>query len=114
MKQATPFMSSRVRRKRPGVLRVAPVVAGRCGHALVAGRVLKVDGTDALVCPSGAECQCAFNPADSTKCGCGKPVRKMSLEGSGLYVCACGSSCCTTISAGPGKCKCGMALKRVD
>ena len=86
-----------------------------CGHALVAGKVKKVEGDTALLCMCGPTCGCELDPKDATKCGCGKPIKKASLKGTGIYFCNCGGSCtCNTVSAQPDKCKCGMALKKAD
>ncbi len=83
-----------------------------CGHALKAVHLTKLEGDTALVCSCDAKCKCTFDPKDPTKCGCGKPIQKVSLKGSGLYYCDCGGTCCGTVSAKAGKCKCGMELKR--
>jgi len=83
-----------------------------CGKDLVAVHPLKVEDDSVLACSCGADCKCTLDASDPTKCGCGKPVRKVSLKGSGLYYCACGGGCCVTISDKPGKCKCGMDLKK--
>lgn len=84
-----------------------------CGHALVAGKLKKVEGDTALLCMCGEACGCGLNPNDATKCGCGQPLRKVSLKGAGVYFCNCGGSCtCNTVSAKPAKCKCGMDLKQ--
>ena len=85
-----------------------------CGKALVAGHLKKVEADTALLCMCDPDCKCALDAKDPTKCGCGKPIRKVSLKGTGLYFCNCGGNCCTTVSDKPGKCKCGMDLKKVD
>jgi hypothetical protein len=89
---------------------------GTCpgGSPMNAGHVIGMEGNTALVCPCGASCTCKINPADRTKCGCGKAVRRIDLSGSGIYVCGCGNSCdCYTVSDKPGNCRCGQPLKQV-
>jgi len=82
---------------------------------LKAAHVIKMEGDRALLCQCGGDCGCAIDPKDATKCGCGKPVRQVSLKGTGIYFCNCAGACtCNTVTDQPGKCKCGMALKRVD
>ncbi len=86
-----------------------------CGRALVPGHVVKVEGTEALVCRCGADCTCKLDPNDPGTCGCGKAVKRVDLQGAGLYFCNCGGSCfCNTVSDKPGRCKCGMELKKAD
>jgi len=78
-------------------------------------RVRKVEGDVALVCGCSADCKCTIDAAHPAQCGCGKPIRKVSLKGTGIYFCNCGGSCtCNTVSTTPATCKCGMALKKVD
>jgi len=87
----------------------------KCGKDMVAGHVLKVEGSEALVCTCGDKCTCKLDPNDPTKCGCGKPVKRVDLKGSGLYFCNCGGACmCNYVSDMPGECRCGMPLKKVD
>jgi len=79
------------------------------------GHVLKIEGEEALLCTCAEGCKCSLDPKDPTKCGCGQPVKRVSLKGAGIYFCNCGGSCmCNTVSNSPGKCKCGMDLKKVD
>jgi hypothetical protein len=85
-----------------------------CGHELKAGNLKKVEGDVALLCGCDSNCKCTIDAKDPTKCGCGKPIQKVSLKGTGIYFCNCGGSCCNTVSDKPGKCKCGMDLKRAD
>ena len=85
-----------------------------CGKDLVAVHPLKMEGDQVLACPCSADCKCTLDVNDPGKCGCGKPIRKASLKGSGLYYCACGGTCCVTISDKPGKCACGKDLKKAD
>ena len=95
---------------------VASIKPGKCGcgHELIAGHVKKVEEGTAFLCMCNPDCKCAANPNDPTKCGCGKPLRKASLEGTGIYFCDCGGSCCGTVSDQPGQCKCGKPLKKAD
>lgn len=83
-----------------------------CGKDLVGVHPLKIEGDSVLACPCGADCTCVWDAKDPGNCGCGKPIRKIALKGSGLYYCACGGSCCVTLSDKPGKCKCGRDLKK--
>ena len=86
-----------------------------CGKELKGFHVLKVDGEDALLCTCGLDCTCKLSETDPTKCGCGEPIKRVSLKGTGIYFCNCGGSCtCNTFKDEPGECKCGMALKRLD
>jgi hypothetical protein len=78
------------------------------------GHVLKVEGSEALLCQCAEGCQCKLDPKDSSKCGCGMTVKRVNMAGTGLYFCNCGGSCfCNTVSDEPGKCGCGMNLKKV-
>jgi hypothetical protein len=82
-----------------------------CGSEMAATHVVKVDGHDALLCTCSGDCTCEIDAEDDTKCSCGEELKRVSLEGSGLYFCNCGGSCtCNFISAEPGKCSCGMEL----
>lgn len=86
---------------------------GTCpdGKPMSAGHVVRMEGSTALVCTCGAGCNCALDPNDRTKCGCGQPIRRIDLAGTGIYFCNCGGSCgCNTVSGQPGTCKCGMPL----
>lgn len=83
-----------------------------CGGDLVPMHALKIEKDEALVCQCGKGCSCKFDPANPTKCGCGKPVKRVSIKG--LYACACGVGCCATISDKPGKCGCGADLKKIE
>jgi hypothetical protein len=79
---------------------------------MAGGHVIFVEGNTALACTCGPECSCAIDPNDHGKCGCGKPVKKIDLKGTGLYFCNCGGACaCGSISDKPGSCRsCGMEL----
>ena len=87
-----------------------------CGQPMKWGHVVKIEGNEALLCTCKEGCKCSgLNPKDPTKCACGNPVKRVSLKGTGIYFCNCGGSCmCNTVSDSPGKCKCGMELKKVD
>ena len=83
-----------------------------CGKDLVWAHVVKVEEDVALLCTCAEGCSCSIDSADPSKCGCGSPVRRISMKGTGLYFCNCGGSCtCNYISATPGTCACGMELK---
>jgi hypothetical protein len=74
--------------------------------------LLAIEKDTAVFCRCGAECTCERSKDDPSKCGCGKPVKLVSLKGK--YVCGCGADCnCGTISDKPGKCACGKDLKQV-
>lgn len=93
------------------------VTAGNCacGKPMAWGHLVRVEGDEALLCTCKEGCQCRIDPNDPTKCGCGNPIKRVSLKGSGLYFCNCGGACaCNTVSAQPGECRCGMPLKKVD
>ena len=87
-----------------------------CGQPMKWGHVVKVEGNEALLCTCKEGCKCrGLDPKDPIKCTCGGPVKRVSLKGTGIYFCNCGGSCmCNTVSDSPGKCKCGMELKKVD
>lgn len=93
-------------------------------------------GDEVYVCNCGSECACntmAHKPGD---CACGKAMVKAKVarvkEGTaylkadnwkgerpfkttGNYVCACGPACaCGAISQKPGKCPCGMEMKKAE
>jgi len=87
-----------------------------CGAPLKWGHVIKIEGNEAILCQCAEGCKCSgLNAEDPSKCACGTPVKRMSLEKTGIYFCNCGGSCtCNTVSDKPGTCKCGMELKRVD
>jgi hypothetical protein len=91
------------------------VSRGTCpdGKPMNAGHVVRIEGSVALVCTCGADCSCSLDPKDPAKCGCGKPIRKIDLAGTGIYFCNCGGGCgCNTLSDKPGACRCGMPLNQ--
>jgi hypothetical protein len=63
----------------------------------------------ALVCACGADCTCDAKGMKDGKCACGKDV--MTVSAKGLYVCPMG---CPEMSNMPGKCPCGMEMKKVE
>jgi hypothetical protein len=74
--------------------------------------VLSIEKDTAVFCRCGADCTCELSKTDPSKCGCGKPVKIVSLKGK--YACACGSDCnCGSISDKPGKCGCGKEMKQI-
>lgn len=87
-----------------------------CDKELKWGHVLKIEGNEAILCQCGEGCQCGgLDAKDPSKCVCGNPVKRVSLEGTGIYFCNCGASCfCNTVSDQPGKCRCGMDLKKEE
>ena len=86
-----------------------------CGAPLKWGHVLKIEGSEAILCQCNEGCSCGgLDAKDPSKCVCGTPVKRVDLTGTGIYFCNCGGSCyCNTVSDQPGKCKCGMDLKKV-
>lgn len=85
-----------------------------CGEPLKWGHVLKVEGSEAILCQCNEGCACGgLDAKDPTKCVCGTPVKRVDMAGTGIYYCNCGGSCyCNTVSDKPGDCKCGMKLKK--
>ena len=86
-----------------------------CGNPMKWGHVLRIEGNEALLCQCAEGCSCGgLDPKNPNKCMCGTPIKRVNLEGTGIYFCNCGGSCsCNTVSESPGKCKCGMNLKKV-
>ena len=87
-----------------------------CDTPLKWGHVLRIEGNEAILCQCAEGCKCSgLDAQDPSKCVCGTPVKRVSLEKTGIYFCNCGGSCtCNTVSEEPGSCKCGMKLKKVD
>ncbi|MFC1837219.1 hypothetical protein ACFLYW_00875 [Thermodesulfobacteriota bacterium] len=85
-----------------------------CGKRYEKGHILKIEGSEAVICQNSGGCRCyPVDPLNPTVCTCGLPTSRVSLAGSGLYYCNCGSSCfCNYLSDSPGSCKCGMGLVR--
>ena len=85
-----------------------------CGEPLKWGHVLKVEGSEAILCQCAEGCACGgLDAKDPTKCVCGTPVKRVDMAGTGIYYCNCGGSCyCNTVSDKPGNCRCGMKLKK--
>jgi hypothetical protein len=96
---------------------------------------LKV-GDSVYVCNCGPECPCNTMAKKAGKCVCDKDMveakvtkvedgeayvqaqgweKPRAFKTVGMYACACGPQCdCTTISQKPGKCVCGMEMKKVQ
>lgn len=83
-----------------------------CDQPLKYGHVVKIEGTETLLCQCSDGCECeGLNPDDPALCACGSEIKRVDLAGTGLYFCNCGGSCfCNTVSEEPGKCECGMDL----
>jgi hypothetical protein len=100
-----------------------------------AGGKAKMDlkvGDELYVCACGEKCPCDTLSRNAGKCTCGVDLVKgkvtgvaegsatISIDGKerkfktvGVYVCACGEKCpCDFISQNPGKCTCGVELKK--
>ena len=51
------------------------------------GHVLKIEGNEAILCQCGEGCKCdGLDTKDPTKCVCGNPVKRVSLEGTGILL----------------------------
>ena len=88
-----------------------------CGRILKWGHVLKIEGTEAILCQCGEGCRCyALDQKDPSKCTCGLHTKRVSLVGTGIYFCNCGGGggFCNYVSDSPGKCRCGNTLIKVD
>jgi hypothetical protein len=94
---------------------------------------LKV-GDEVYACNCGADCKCNMMANKAGKCPCGEEMVKakvVRIEGgtaylkadnwmeerpfnmTGKYICACGPECkCNAVSQKPGKCPCGMEMKK--
>ena len=90
-------------------------------------------GQEVYACDCGVTCPCDTLSMKPGKCTCGKEMVKAKVlsvgEGTatlmvsgeertfktiGKYACACGPKCpCNTISQNPGKCACGVEMKKV-
>jgi hypothetical protein len=118
-----------------GIAIVFALVAVTVSFAeLKGGRIDLKAGDEVYVCACGEGCQCQTMARNPGKCTCDKQMAKakvnkvedgvvlVTLDGKertfktvGQYVCACGPACnCDTISQSPGKCVCGMDMKRAD
>jgi hypothetical protein len=96
-----------------GLLALTSCATSECCKCQAGGAAARRDVL--YVCSCGPDCKCTSVGTKPGKCGCGKPLRKVNLKGTGLYFCNCGGSCtCNTVLDQPGQCKCGMALKRAD
>ena len=84
----------------------------KCGMEMKQMHLLGVKDGKVTVCACGADCKCDATTVKDGKCSCGKEVMTMSAKG--MYVCACGGKCCSTISDKPGKCSCGADLKKAQ
>jgi hypothetical protein len=91
-------------------------------------------GDQVYACNCGAKCDCDMLSDNPGKCVCGEDLVKaevtkveegmVTLKINGQertfkttpkYACNCGSECeCVTISQKPGKCTCGMPMKKVE
>jgi hypothetical protein len=85
-----------------------------CGRILKWGHILKIEGTNAILCQRAEGCQCyGLNLQDPAKCTCGVPTERVSLVGTGICFCNGGaSSYCNYVSDSSGKCRCGNKLTK--
>ncbi len=104
----------------------------------VAGSRGKMDlkaGDEIYACDCGEKCPCLTMSNNPGKCTCGKEMVKAKVtkaegdtlmlksekwdkerpfKASGSYACACPPACkCDTISQNPGKCTCGVEMKKM-
>lgn len=105
----------------------------------LAGTLGKMDlkaGDEVYACNCGESCPCQTMAEMPGKCPCGSEMvkaRVMKVEGdmvmlkadswkkarsfktTGQYACSCGPDCkCRAMSQNPGKCPCGMKMKKVE
>lgn len=103
---------------------------------VVNGKIdLKV-GDEVYACNCGEECPCMTMSRKPGNCSCDNEMVKAEVvkieedtamlkaeswetarpfKMTGKYVCACGPECkCDTVSQNPGKCSCGVELKKVQ
>jgi hypothetical protein len=110
-----------------------------CASVALAATFGKMDlkvGDEVYACNCGASCPCQTMARMPGKCTCGNEMVKAkvmkveegnvmlkadswdqerSFKTTGKYACACGSDCkCEAISQNPGKCPCGMEMKKVE
>ena len=91
-------------------------------------------GEEVYACNCGAACTCDTLSRNAGKCTCGVDMVKATVKSVGdgtavllvsgqertfktvgKYACACGLKCpCNTISQNPGKCTCGVEMKKVS
>jgi hypothetical protein len=110
-----------------------------CAAVAYAGTFGKMDlkvGDEVYACNCGASCPCNTMAKLPGKCTCGKDMvkakvmkvedgqvmlkadsweKERAFKTTGKYACACGPDCkCEAISQNPGKCPCGMEMKKVE
>ena len=103
-------------------------LAGSTGKAGLA------EGDEAYFCQCGEKCPCDTVSNNPGKCTCGVDLAKgkvtaasgdeltadvngesLKYKADGQYACNCGPACtCNTISQNPGKCTCGVDMKKVQ
>jgi hypothetical protein len=112
---------------------VALGMAGLATASVEKGKISLKVGDEVYVCGCGEGCPCDTISRKEGNCTCGKPLvkgkvtkveeatamievngKERSFKTVGKYQCMCGKGCkCDTISQKPGKCGCGMKLKKV-
>jgi hypothetical protein len=92
-------------------------------------------GDERYVCNCGDQCPCNTISSNAGKCTCGNDMvktkvtkvengkaafkadgwdKERSFKTVGVYACNCAPSCkCDTISQNPGKCACGVEMKKI-
>jgi hypothetical protein len=112
---------------------VALGMAGLATASVEKGKITLKVGDEVYVCGCGEGCPCDTISRKEGNCTCKKPLvkgkvtkveettamievngKERSFKTIGKYQCKCGKECiCDTISQKPGKCGCGMKLKKV-
>jgi len=103
---------------------------------VVNGKIDLKAGDELYACNCGEQCPCMTMSRNPGNCSCGNEMVKAEVvkieedtamlkadsweterpfKMTGKYVCACGPECkCDTISQNPGKCTCGVDLKKIQ
>jgi len=114
------------------ILTLALVVVAFAGSR---GKMDLKAGDEIYACNCGEACDCLGMSRNAGKCTCGKEMVKAKVESvkdgtamlkaagwekarsfktDGKYACACPPECkCDTIAQKPGKCTCGVEMKKV-
>ncbi len=110
-----------------------------CAALAFAGMMNKMElkvGDEVYACNCGESCPCQTMSRAAGNCACNNPMVKAKVmkvekdmvmlkadswdkerpfKTTGKYACACGPECkCNTISQNPGKCACGVEMKKVE
>ncbi len=82
---------------------------GKCEKEMAQRHLLGTKDGQAMLCPCGGDCKCDAKGIKDGKCGCDKDVKMMSCKG--MYCCTSG---CPMVSKTPGKCACGIEMKKAE